>query len=392
MREPSAHPRHIVLIGAGHAHLHVLRAFEKGLPPGTKLTLVTREKDVFYTAMLPGVLSGEYAASQAWIDTRMLAERAGADHRLGEVIGLDVARKIVRCRDGTSFGFDILSLDLGSMPNTASVDGAASFAVPVKPIDRFIGHFDTMIARFLSNPEPIAVVGAGAAGVELIFAMHRRLTGMAEKLGEKTRPNTFHLITQSAEILTEFPRRLRESVQHKAEARQIHIHLSARVVRVEPNLICLASGETFAAGAIYWATEGAAAPWLRDTGLILSADGFIRVDQMLRAVGRTDIFAAGDVASFDPPVAKSGVFAVRAGPVLATNIRALAIGDRLRPFRPQASALYLLSTADGQAYGAKFGFSFSGRLAWWLKAYLDWAFGRKVGVRIDPLRQNSGAL
>jgi selenide, water dikinase len=377
MREQPAHPRHIVLIGAGHAHLHVLRAFEKRPREAIKLTLVTREKDIFYTGMLPGILTGEYRASQARIDTRILAERADADHRIGEVIGLDVGRKILRCRDGSSLSFDILSMDLGAMPNIASVDGAACFAVPVKPIDRFIDHFDTMIPRFLSNPEPIAVVGAGAAGVELMFAIHRRLTRMAGKLAKQAPPNTFHLITQSAEILSESPRRLRESVRRKAAARAIRIHVNARVIRIEQNLVCLASGEKIEVGAIYWATEGAAPPWLRATDLILSRDGFIRVDRTLRAVGQREIFAAGDVASFDPPLPKSGVFAVRAGPLLATNIRALAIGRPLRPFRPPASALYLLSSADGQAHGAKFGFSFSGRPAWWLKAYLDRTFVRR---------------
>jgi len=169
-------------------------------------------------------------------------------------------------------------------------------------------------------------VRGGATGVELILAMQKRLTGSAAQFEEQTRQRSFHLITQSAEILTEFPHSLREAVLAKAIARKISIYVNAPVVRVEPNMLFLASGEIPQAGAIYWATEGALAPWLRDTGFLLSAGGFVCVDRMLRAVGRDDIFAVGDIASFDPPLPKSGVFAVRAGPALAANIRSLAAG------------------------------------------------------------------
>lgn len=58
-------------------------------------------------------------------------------------------------------------------------------------------------------------------------------------------------------------------------------------------------------------------PWPAGTGLPLDGCGFLRVDTDLRAVGRDDVFAAGDVVAFEPgPITRSGVYAVRAGPVL----------------------------------------------------------------------------
>ena len=91
--------------------------------------------------------------------------------------------------------------------------------------------------------------------------------------------------------------------------------------------------------------------------------GFLRVDDTLRVVGQDEVFAAGDTIAFpgrDLP--KSGVYAVRAGPVLADNIRRSLTGRPLRPFRPQREALYLVSTGERYAVGTRNGLVVRGRL------------------------------
>ena len=67
------------------------------------------------------------------------------------------------------------------------------------------------------------------------------------------------------------------------------------------------------------------------------------VDASLRATD--EVFAAGDMIAFRPgAIPRSGVYAVRAGPVLADNIRAALTGRPLRPYRPQADAMAIVST------------------------------------------------
>ena len=134
-------------------------------------------------------------------------------------------------------------------------------------------------------------------------------------------------------------------------------------------------GGSVPADAVLWATEARPAAWLAGAGLRLDAAGFIRVDEQLRATGRTEVFAAGDIASFGPsPMPKSGVYAVRAGPVLAHNIRATLTGAPLRAFRPQSQVLYLLATADGWAFGTRNGLTASGRWVRWWKDRIDRRF------------------
>ena len=135
---------------------------------------------------------------------------------------------------------------------------------------------------------------------------------------------------------------------------------------------------------VLWTTEASPAPWLANTGLSLDAHGFIAVDAMLRAEGRADVFAAGDTISFTPnPIPRSGDYAVRAGSVLAENIRRTLTGMRLRRFRPQRNALYLVSTGKRHAIGTRNGAVLEGDWVWRWKDRIDRAFMSKFNTLPD---------
>jgi selenide,water dikinase len=141
----------IVLVGAGHAHVSVLRNFGMKPVPGVRLTLITRQLDTPYSGMLPGYIAGLYTFDEAHIDTGPLCRLAGARLYHDEAIGLDLEARKVLCRRRPPVPFDILSLDIGSTPNTGSVPGAAEHATPVKPIDGFLDRFAAMRERVLQR-------------------------------------------------------------------------------------------------------------------------------------------------------------------------------------------------------------------------------------------------
>jgi selenide,water dikinase len=279
--------------------------------------------------------------------------------------------------------YDILSLDIGSRPNTGAVPGAAEHAIPVKPIDGFLARFEALRARVLTGrSRRVLVVGGGAGGVELLLALEHRLRrDLATAAGDAATLD-FALAAGEGGLLPGFPRAFRDRFVAALAHRGIALHEGARVVAVEPGAAVLA-GERgrIAADEILWTTEASPAAWLAGTGLALDAQGFIRVDATLRALGRDDVFAAGDTIAFDPrPIPRSGVYAVRAGPVLADNIRAALTGGRLRAYRPQRDALYIVSTGGKHAIATRNGLTVAGGWVWRWKDWIDRRFMRRFNA------------
>jgi selenide,water dikinase len=376
------HPvlKDVVLIGAGHAHVAVLRMFGMVPLPGVRFTLITREVHSPYSGMLPGLIAGHYQFDDAHIDTGPLARFAGARLYQDEVVGLDLANRSVICRHRPAVAYDVLSINIGSTPNTTEIPGASEHAIAVKPIDGFLGRFMAMKERVIRRKghARIAVVGAGAGGVELVLAVAHRLRREIASAGFESTGLRFVLVTDAADILPTFPQAFRAAFRRALAARGIAVVAGAAVTRVGVGHLFLDAHAPVEADEILWTTQARPAPWLASTALALDQRGFLKVEPTLRATGCDGVFAAGDVIAFPSrELPKSGVFAVRAGPVLADNIRRSLTGRSLRPFRPQRHAMYLVSTGDAYAIGTRNGVVFKGAWVWRWKDRIDRRFMRK---------------
>ena len=377
----------LVLVGAGHAHVAVLRRFGMRKLDGVRLTLITREVDTPYSGMLPGFVAGRYTFDQAHIDTGPLARFAGARLYQDEAIGLDLAARTVLCAGRPPVPYDLLSLDIGSRPNTGGVPGAAEHAIPVKPIDGFLARFEALRLRVIEGrTQHVLLVGGGAGGVELLLSLERRLRQDAP-----ARPLRFSLVTGSADILPAFPPAFGTRFRAILNERGIKVHAGARVTAVEPGRVKIDGCDHLDCDEVLWTTEAAPASWLAETGLALDDRGFMRVDATLRAAGREDVFAAGDMVAFDPaPIARSGIYAVRAGPVLAANLRAALTGARATAYRPQRNALYIVSTGEPYAVMTRNGLMAEGAWVWRLKDWIDRRFMQRLNQLPDMADERPG--
>ena len=134
--KPAGATRELVLLGGGHAHVHVLKSFGERPVPGLNLTLVAREIEAPYSGMLPGLIAGHYQPAECHIDLARLARFAGARLVHDEAVGIERGERAIRCRSHPPIGYDLLSIDIGSTPNLG-IPGAAGHVTPVKPIDGF---------------------------------------------------------------------------------------------------------------------------------------------------------------------------------------------------------------------------------------------------------------
>jgi selenide, water dikinase len=363
----------IVLVGGGHAHVHVLRAFAMRPEPNVRLTVITRELATFYSAMLPGVVAGLYTPEQAHIDLTRLAAATGARLIHGEAVGLDRAHKHVLLADRSPIPYDVVSLDVGVTPALTPIVGAGEHGIAVKPIGHFMSKFDALLARCRSpdGPQRIGVIGGGAGGVELLLSVHARLLKDVNLFGRRGATPGFALVT-AGEILETHNRRVRDAFRRLFLSRGIELHEHRRVLAVTAGAIELEGGSAVKADAVLVATGAAAPGWFAKTGLLLAPGGFIAVNSTLQSLNDPDLFAAGDCAAMiASPREKAGVFAVRSGPPLAENLRRRACGKPPTAWRPQRRHLTLISTGERHAVASRAWFKAEGAWVWRLKDFID---------------------
>ena len=372
--------RDIVLIGGGHSHVGVIHMFAMNPLPGARLTVICTDTDTPYSGMLPGYIAGHYSFDDVHIDLRRLAEFAGARYYRDEVVGIDRAARKVLCRNRPPVPYDALSINIGSTPQLARVAGAAEHAIPVKPIRRFNERWLALLERVCKHPgaTTIAVVGAGAGGVELTLAMQYRLRNELQALGRDPDELSFHLFSADPQILATHNVRVRQAFEKVLVERGVVVHRSAEVTQVAERQLQTRSGEVLEADEIIWVTQAGGAAWLRDTGLALDDKGFVRVLDTLQTETDPLIFAAGDCAAMiDHPLEKAGVFAVRMGKPLTENLRRTVLRQSLIHYRPQQRWLALISTGDQHAVASRGNFYARGDLVWRWKDWIDRRFMRK---------------
>jgi len=358
------HPaKHLLLLGAGHAHVEVLRDLARDPIPGLRITVMSRERFSPYSGMLPGVIAGHYAAREALIDAPALTPRAGGTFVHDSAIAIDPTLRLVRGESGTTLEYDLLSIDIGATPSL-DTEGAAEHALPVKPIDALLERFAAIEAA-----ESFAVVGGGAAGLEIALALRAWHRG----------PIT--LTTGLLGLLPGLPEGARRRAAAALARHDIALSEGHPVARVTAGVLHFDARPPIAAEALLWCTGASAPRLLAESGLPCDRHGFVHVQAGLDVPGHPAIFAAGDAASFLPrPLPKSGVHAVRQGPALAANLRRVLAGRVPLPFRPQRHTLMLLSTGDGRAIGTRNGFVAEGRWVWRWKNRIDRAFMRRYSV------------
>jgi len=169
--------------------------------------------------------------------------------------------------------------------------------------------------------------------------------------------------------------------------RGVAIHRDAEVTAVYAGGLQARNGEALAADEIVWVTQAGGASWLRETGLALDGDGFIRVRDTLQSETDPLVFAAGDCASMPGlPLEKAGVFAVRMGKPLAENLRRTVLRRPLLAYRPQRRWLALISTGDRHAVASRGGLFARGDWVWRWKDGIDRRFMRRFN-ELEPMAE-----
>ncbi|SFK48560.1 selenide, water dikinase SelD [Shimia haliotis] len=354
MHSPQPLTRDLVFVGGGHAHALALRMW--GMKPlaGARLTLINPGPTAPYSGMLPGHIAGHYTRDDLEIDLVKLARFAGARLIMAPATAIDPQARTITVQGRGEIGYDVASLDVGIHGELPNIKGFSQHGVGAKPLDRYAAQWASFLNRVEGALTPeVVVIGGGIAGVELALAM-------AHALKAKGAVPKVTVLEASDEIAREAAGA--DVALRKAMVKHgVKVETGATVVEVAADGVTLSDGRRVASQFTVAAAGGFAHPWLARAPLPLTDQGFVRVDDHLRAEGFDDLFAVGDCADMvGNPRPKAGVFAVRAAPVLAHNLRAALTGKKSKPFKPQEDYLKLISLGGKKALAAKFGRSFAG--------------------------------
>ncbi|QXT40681.1 selenide, water dikinase SelD [Gymnodinialimonas ceratoperidinii] len=356
--------KELVLLGGGHTHALVLRKWGMKPVPGVRLTLVNPGPTAPYSGMLPGHLAGHYAREALDIDLVRLARFAEARLLVDRAVAVDPAAKVVRLGSGREVSYDLLSFDVGITSEMPTLPGFAEHGVAAKPLGRFAGTWARICAE--SGPIAIAIIGGGVAGCEVAMAAAHRM----RSLGREARVS----VIDRGEVLTSVVPAARQRLLQGLSDHGVSLKEGVEIASVASDAVVLTDGTRIASDLTIGAAGATPQGWIAESGLPCK-DGFLVVDAHLRSPADPAIFGAGDCVHLShDPRPKAGVYAVRAAPILAHNLRAALLGQRSKPFRPQKDFLKLVSLGGKRAVAEKRGLAVSGGLMWQLKNRIDQTF------------------
>jgi pyridine nucleotide-disulfide oxidoreductase family protein len=360
--------KHLVLLGGGHANLHVLAALAREPLKDCKITLVSPYRAQIYSGMLPGWIAGHYQLDECQIPLDRLAAAAGAHFLHTPARSIDASHRRIRLGGGNTISYDLLVVDIGSAIRTDAILCEPEYVVPVRPAQLFAARYQRFVRA--RDAGPVAVVGGGMGSVEIACALRNAL-------GQAIEVKAF--VGRSG-LVPSHPRVLRARLLHTMQNSGVDV-IAEDVRRVDATHVETPGGKRFAASLVVLATGPQAPQLLRGSGLELDSSGYLKVDACLRSLSHPDVLAAGDCASLPfHKITRSGVYAVRQGPVLARNLRAVMTGGVLQRFRPQRRALYLISTGPRHAIATWGPLWFEGEWVWKWKDRIDRRFVRRFSA------------
>ncbi len=369
----------IVLLGIGHTNAHVLDMWRREPIPDARLVCVSSFAVATYSGMLPGTLSGQYPPGTLEIDLRSLANAARAELVVEQAMGVDMETRTVRFENHEPVRFDVLSVGAGSVPNRAGIDASDRAWVPIKPMQTFLMRLYERL-RELDGPGPealrILIIGGGVGGIEISLCLPAYLRRSFGGL-----PHTITIVDAGERIgggLAPWALRKTEALM---TARGVDVITGNRVARIEEREAVCADGRRIPADLVILAAGAAPPPVVEAMTLPKDPRGFLLTRDTLQSTGPVNVFAVGDSGTMaDAAIPKAGVYAVRQGPVLWNNIRALVRGEPLSRYEPQHDFLRLLNTGDGKALMDYKGWSAHARWCWRFKDYLDSRFMARFRV------------
>ncbi|HWR90327.1 MAG TPA: FAD-dependent oxidoreductase [Dissulfurispiraceae bacterium] len=365
--------RHLVLVGAGHAHLMTLKNLREFTARGHRVTVVSADAYHYYSGMGPGMLSGIYRPQDIRFHVKKMVEDRGGLFVKDRVVRIDPGGRVLSLASGNEITYDVVSFNTGSDVPSNHISSSDERIVKVKPIINLLRARQSILDIGRTGSLHLVVAGGGAAGVEIAGNLQRLIheNGIAA---------TITLVAGTG-LLGKVPRKVREAAHRSLEKRGVEVIEGDRVLSLQDGAVILPGGRTLPLDMLFLALGVIPSALFRESGIPTGEDGGLLVNDFLESVAYPGLFGGGDCISLQSrPLNKVGVYAVRQNPVLLSNLLASLEGKPLSAFVPGGAYLLILNMGNGKGILWKKEWVLQGRIAFLLKDYIDRRFMKTYQV------------
>jgi len=321
--EHNAIPK-IIVVGGGAGGLELATKLGRKLGKKGKaeITLVDSKQTHIWKPLLHEVAAGTLDSHQDEIEYLSQALNSGFRFRLGKMDSLDREHKTItlaptRNADGLEiiprrrFDYDYLVIAVGSISHDFGIKGVAEhclFLDTTAQAENFQAQLLETYVRAHTQGRPvdtgqldIAIVGAGATGVELSAQLHE-VSHLLSAYGlDEVHPTDVHIsIIEAADrVLPGLPAKLSAATEHELGKLGVNLLTNERVIEVTADAIKTESGKIIPAAIKVWAAGIKAPLFLAELGLETNRINQLEVKQSLQTTLDDDIYAIGDCAACD---------------------------------------------------------------------------------------------
>lgn len=353
----------VIIVGGGAGGLELATKLGDSLGKKKKarITLIDCTSTHVWKPLLHEIAAGSMDPDRHELDYLAQAHWHHFKFRLGRMIGLNRQTREVFMEpyydeDGNeviskrSFKYDTLIISVGSTTNDFGIKGARenSLALDTQTqAQKFHRYLRNALLRAQTQPEPlkpgqleVAIVGAGATGVELAAELHnttRELTAYGLDKIDPDRDVKISLIEASDRVLPALPPKLSYAVDVELRKLRVNVFTGERVTEVSPKGITTHSGRFIPAELVVWAAGIKAPDFLKEIdGLETNRINQLVVNQHLQTTRDENIFAFGDCAAcpwlgHDATVPPRAQAAHQQASVLVKTIKARVAGKKTLP-------------------------------------------------------------
>ncbi|WP_160846618.1 FAD-dependent oxidoreductase [Pontibacillus yanchengensis] len=356
--------KQLILVGAGHAHLHIIKQWIDHAIDEVELTILSPNEYQYYSGMFSGYTEGLYDIEDIRVNVESLAEQAGATFYKEAVMSVDGEQKILLTDKGKVLSYDAVSFDIGSLTAHTDLPGIKEYAKRIKPNY----HFPDMIKEMQESSNPV-IVGGGIAGTELALSL-QAYRQKHQEIAHVT------LISSSNRLLENQSQKASNKMEQIVQEREISTHTGKRVREIDSTHIITETNEKIDYKDVLWLAGPKAPDLFRVSNLPIDEEGYLQVESTLQVKAHPSIFGAGDCITLTnaPNLPKNGVFAIKQAPILWDNLKGFLTDSDGQHYKPQKKYLAIMSIGHKEGFLLYGSWTFKGKLAWKLKHSIDQKF------------------